>query len=129
MKANIPPHIEDLTEKIIGSAFRVSNALGHGFLETVYKNALAEDISAHGLSLQTERAFEITYLGKRVGHYIADLVIENIVIVELKAVDKLARAHAAQVLNYLKASQMPVGLLMNFGTPKLELRRILLSIP
>lgn len=126
MKANIDPALEALTEKIIGAAFTVSNALGHGFLEVVYKNALVEELSSKGIRVVKERPFVIHYNGKQVGLYVADVVVDECVIVELKAVETLTRSHAAQVLNYLKASRLPIGLLLNFGTPRMELKRILL---
>ena len=126
MKANLDPALETLTEKIIGAAFAVSNALGHGFLEAVYKNALAEELSSKGIGVHKEKPFAIHYNGKKVGVYVADVVVDNRVIVELKAVDALTRAHSAQVLNYLKASGLPVGLLMNFGTARVEMKRVIL---
>lgn len=78
------------------------------------------------MEVQREKQFPVYYRGKQVGIYIADLVIHDVVIVELKAVTTLAPAHAAQLLNYLKASQLPVGLLLNFGSPRLEVRRLVL---
>ncbi len=126
MRPEPPTELNALTRAIIGGAFAVSNALGHGFLETVYKNALLEEMVSLGLTAETEKRFSIYYREKQVGCYIADIVVENKVIVELKAVDTLLRAHGAQLLNYLRASGLPVGLLMNFGQPKLEFKRILL---
>jgi GxxExxY protein len=126
MRANLHPRLDELTEIIIGAAFAVSNELGHGFLEAVYKNALAEELTAQGLSLTKEKSYPVSYRGKEVGSYIADMVVENTVIVELKAVDSLAPSHRAQLLNYLKASTLPVGLLLNFGTPKLQMKRVIL---
>ena len=126
MRANIGPELEALTEKIIGGAFAVSNTLGHGFLESVYKNALCEELSSKGLSVVKEQKFPIFYNGAQVGLYAADIVVGDSVIVELNAIDGLSRTHAAQVLNYLKASRLPIGLLMNFGVPRLEMRRIIL---
>lgn len=120
------PRLEAVTERVIGSAFVVSNTLGHGFLESVYRNALFEELLAAGMAVTKEHSFPVSYKGKRVGVYVADLVIEECVIVELKAVAALAPVHAAQVLNYLKASGLSVGLLLNFGTPRIELRRVLL---
>src|SRR5437762_9377803 len=102
MRAKIDPRLDALTERVIGAAFAVSNALGHGFLETVYKNALVEELIATGLSVSKEKAFAIHYRNKQIGLYIADIVVENSVIAELKAVHALLPAHAAQVLNYLR---------------------------
>ncbi|MBX9635909.1 MAG: GxxExxY protein [Magnetospirillum sp.] len=126
MKANLDPRLDDITSIIIGAAFTVSNELGHGFLETVYKNALMEELGAQRLSVSKEKSYPVIYRQKQIGQYIADIVVENCVIVELKAADDLAQAHRAQLLNYLKASQLPVGLLFNFGRPKIQVRRVIL---
>lgn len=127
--AGLDPCLHALTESIIGAAFAVSNTLGHGFLEAVYKNALAEEVLARGLSVVRETPFDIHYRGVKVGRYIADLVVEQSVIVELKAVELLSTAHTLQLLNYLKASSLPVGLLMNFGKPRIEFKRVLNTTP
>ena len=121
----IDPKLEALTEKVLGAAFAVSNTLGHGFLEAVYQNALCEELAEQGVLVQKERTFPVHYKGKNVGVYIADIVVEDRIIVELKAVETLAPAHAAQVLNYLKASGLPVGLLLNFGKPRIQVKRLL----
>jgi len=126
MRANLDLRLDKLTEKIIGAAFNVSNTLGHGFLESVYKKALIEELTFTGLTLDVEKMFPIRYREKLIGNYVADLIIEDTIIVELKATDGLTPANKAQVLNYLKASMRPVGLLLNFGTPRLQLRRVLL---
>jgi GxxExxY protein len=127
MRATLHPRLDQLTEIIIGAAFAVSNALGHGFLELVYRNALVEELVAQGLTVEKEKPFSVSYRGRQVGLYTADVVVEETVIVELKAIDGLAAAHRAQLLNYLKASGLPVGLLLNFGTPKLQMRRVILK--
>lgn len=127
MLSEAEPGLNALTERIIGAAFSVANALGHGFLEVVYRNALFEELSLTGIAVRKEQAFPVQYRERQVGLYVADLVVEDRVIVELKAIDGLAQAHAAQVLNYLKASNLPVGLLLNFGRPKLEIRRVMLA--
>lgn len=126
MRIDLGPHLDGLTEKIIRAAFTVSTTLGHGFLEIVYKNALIEELARDGLAVAKERIFSVSYRGKQVGRYVADIVVEDAVIAELKAVEALTRGHAAQLLNYLKASQIPVGLLLNFGQPSLEMKRVLL---
>lgn len=126
MKARIDSRIEGLTERILGAAFQVSNTLGHGFLESVYRRALLKQLEIVGLKAAQEIPFRIFYCGEDVGHYVADLVVDSAVIVELKAVAALTSAHRAQVLNYVKASGLPVGLLLNFGTPRLEVKRVLL---
>jgi GxxExxY protein len=127
MRVSIDPALEAITEKIIGCAFAVSRNLGHGFLEAVYKNALDLELTACGLSVAKERPFSVRYRGQPVGTYVADLVVDDAVIVELKAVSAISPAHGAQVLNYLKASGLPVGLLLNFGAPRVEVRRVLLQ--
>lgn len=127
MLSEAEPGLNALTERIIGAAFAVANALGHGFLEAVYRNALFEELSIIGVAVRKEQPFPVHYRGRQVGLYVADLVVEDRVIVELKAIDGLAQSHAAQVLNYLKASTLPLGLLLNFGRPKLEIRRVMLA--
>jgi GxxExxY protein len=123
MRASIDPGLDGLTEKIIGGAFAVSNGLGHGFLEAVYKNALIIELEARNLSVRKEQSFPVRYRDKQVGFYLADLVVENRVIIELKAVDGLSQNYTAQVF---KASGLPIGTLLNFGKPRLEMKRILL---
>src|SRR5277367_1140187 len=114
---------QDLTEKILRAAFAVHNVLGAGFLERVYSNALAVELRAQGIALQNELPLKIQYRNKIVGDYIADLVVDGRVLVELKACASLDPVHTAQILNYLRASKIQVGLLLNFGWPKLEYRR------
>ncbi|TNC94235.1 MAG: hypothetical protein FD119_3277, partial [Stygiobacter sp.] len=125
MMAPIPSHLDALTETIIGAAFTVANDLGHGFLEAVYRNALIEELTFQGLSVAKEKSYPVFYRQKQVGHYCADIVVENTVIIELKAVETLSPAHRAQLLNYLKASTLPIGLLLNFGTSKIQMKRVL----
>lgn len=125
MNADIDPFLDVLTKRIIGAAFTVARALGHGFLEIVYRNALKEEFSVLGLRCAVEEPFCIHYREKVIGKYVADLVVENSVVVELKAVASLSKSHSAQVFNYLKASNLPVGMLFNFGTQSLEFRRVL----
>lgn len=125
MKIDLDPRLEELTERIIGCAFAVSTALGHGFLEAVYQKAMVRELAHAGLKCQNEVPFKIHYRGEPIGTYLADLVVENTVILELKAVEALAPSHRGQLLNYLKASRLPVGLLLNFGTPRMEVKRVL----
>ena len=126
MRVRLDERTEKLTEVIIGSAFEVSNVLGHGFLEVVYRKALIHEMRQRAFSVSEEVPFPITYKDLEVGTYFADVVVEELVVVELKAVEALASAHVSQVLNYLKASGLQVGLLFNFAKPKLEFRRVLL---
>lgn len=117
-----------MAEQVIAAAFAVSNALGHGFLEVVYRNALVEELVARDIHGIIEKSYPVHYRGKVVGRYTADLVVEDAVIVELKAIEALAKVHHIQVLNYLKASGLPVGLLFNFGLPKIQIKRVLLTL-
>ena len=112
----------DLTEIIIKGFYTVYNALGYGFLEKVYANALALELHALGLSVVQEQRITVYYHETLVGEYAADLVVNDAVIVELKAVKALLEEHEAQLLNYLKATPYEVGLLLNFG-PKPEVKR------
>lgn len=122
----LPPKIEALTRVVIGAAFEVSNILGAGFLEAVYRRAMVKELHLRGLEAAEEVRYSVHYKGQEVGTYVADLVVDGCVVVELKALDCLTGAHAAQVLNYLKASGLKVGLLFNFGNPRVEMKRLLL---
>jgi GxxExxY protein len=116
----------ELTEKILGAAFKVQNTLGVGFLEKVYENALSIELRKCGLAIESQKAFPVRYEGTVVGDYQADLVVAAKVIVECKAVTALDPIYEAQLLNYLKASGLQVGLLVNFGRSKLQYRRLVL---
>jgi GxxExxY protein len=119
---NIYPE-QELTGKILEGAFAVHNFLGCGFLERVYSNALMSELRSAGLQCERELPFKVKYKDTVVGDYCADLVVENRVLIELKACAALESVHEAQILNYLKASGIRVGLLMNFGKAKLQYRR------
>jgi GxxExxY protein len=108
------PH-RNLTEAIIGCAYDVFTVLGHGFLEKVYENALTLKIKSKGLKVKQQEPINVIFEGHVVGEYFADLLIEDAVIIELKAVSDLAKIHEAQLVNYLKAIGIKVGLLINFG--------------
>jgi GxxExxY protein len=112
----------ELTDRIIASFYNVYNKLGYGFLEKVYENSLTVELSSQGLSVQQQRPITVYYAGVMVGEYYADLVVNDLIIVEVKAVKILAEEHEAQLLNYLKATSYEVGLLLNFG-PKAEFKR------
>lgn len=118
--------INKITEIIIGSAYKVGNALGCGFLEKVYENALAYEIRRHGLEVKQQESIKVFYEGVEVGFYEADLWVENKVLIELKAVKNLDDIHRAQCLNYLKATAVKICLLINFGNPRVEVKRIVL---
>ncbi|MBD2776777.1 GxxExxY protein [Iningainema tapete] len=117
--------IDSLTQRIIGCAYTVSNVLGAGFLEKVYENALAHELRKAGLRVEQQYRIEIFYDGIVVGEYFADLLVEGCVLVELKAVKTLDGVHFAQCLNYLKGSKLNICLLMNFGNPKVEIKRVI----
>jgi GxxExxY protein len=113
-----------LTEKVIGCAYQVSNELGCWFLEKVYENAMAHEIRKRGLLVAQQQPIIVRYDGVVVGEYCADLVIENLVLVELKVAKGLDEIHSAQCLNYLKATGFPVCRLINFGKAKIEIKRL-----
>jgi len=112
-----------LTERIIGCAFNVSNTLGVGFLEKVYENALVHELRESGLIAEPQKPINIYYDGVLVGDYFADILVNDTVIIELKAVKDHDDAFTAQCLNYLKATGKPICLLLNFGKPRLDINR------
>ena len=114
-----------ITEKIIGYAFQVSNKLGVGFLEKVYENALIHELVNAGLTVEKQVPLKVHYDGVIVGDYAADLLVEKCVLVELKTVSSLEKIHLAQCLNYLKATGLKICLLINFGTIKVQIKRII----
>lgn len=113
-----------ITKEVIGKSFKVSNTLGNGFLEKVYQNALFYELTKSGLNVKQQYPLEVFYEDKVVGEYFADLLVENKIILELKATKALEDIHLAQILNYLKACDMNFGLLINFGTPRVEIKRV-----
>ncbi len=115
---------DPLSERIIGCAFRAMNTLGSGFLEKVYENALAHESRKAGLHVSQQHAIVVRYDDMIVGEYAADLLVEGTIVVELKVVKTLDSVHTAQTINYLKATGLGVCLLLNFGKPRLEIRRI-----
>jgi GxxExxY protein len=116
--------INSLSRQVIGCAFTVLNTLGAGFLEKVYENALAHELRKAGLAVQQQQGITIMYDGTEVGAYVIDLIVEQTLLVELKAAKALDPAHHAQCINYLKASGLRLGLLLNFGNPRLEIKRV-----
>ncbi len=117
---------KDLTRRIIGAAYEVHNQLGAGFLENVYRNALMVELKLQGIDAQTEVKLPVHYKKVHIGDYFADILVENRVIVELKALSNLNSQHEAQLINYLKATGIKVGLLLNFGTPRVQIKRKIL---
>ena len=118
--------LDDLTYQINGAVFEVNQVLGAGFLEKVYENALLKELKIRGLEVESQTPLTVRYKGVSVGEYFADLVVEGKIILELKAVESLTKAHEAQILNYLKATGCKVGLLVNFTYPKAEIKRFVL---
>jgi len=116
--------LNEVSRRIIGCAYAVANGLGCGFLEKVYENALAHELGKAGLKGQQQQAIAVRYEGVVVGEYLADLLVEESVVVEIKAVKTLDEVHLAQCLNYLKATGLHLALLLNFGAPKLEIKRV-----
>ena len=117
-------NLDRITERIIGCVHQVSNVLGPGFLEKVYENALATELGHAGLHVVQQRRIEVRYKDVLVGDFVADLLVEECVIVEIKAVRALDDIHTAQCVNYLKATGLQVCLLVNFGTAKAVVKRI-----
>lgn len=117
--------INNITERIIKCAFAVSNSLGVGFLEKVYENALAVEFQASGFSFSQQHSLPIYYRQNLVGEYFADFLVENAVLLELKAVKNIDEIHLAQCMNYLKATRLKVCLLINFGTKRVQIKRII----
>ena len=116
--------LSQLTERIIGSAYAVHNSLGSGFVEKVYENALVHELAKSGLGVQQQVAFAVRYDGVVVGEYVADLIVEGVVLVELKVARAIDEAHIAQCLNYLAATCLPLGLVLNFHR-RVQVKRLL----
>ena len=116
------PHAE-ITEAVIGCAFEVIKELGPGFLESVYEKALLVALLQRGLSAVAQHPLKVSFRGENVGEFFADILVEQKVLIELKVVKALVPEHQAQLINYLHASGIEVGLLINFGNPRLEIKR------
>jgi GxxExxY protein len=116
----------EVTERIIKAYYKVYNTLGYGFLEKVYENALFMELVATGLYVEKQKQTSVYYEEKKVGEYYADLIVDDCVIVELKAAESLCEEHEFQLINYLKATEVEVGLLLNFGK-KPEFKRKVFS--
>jgi GxxExxY protein len=112
----------ELTDKINGCAVEVYRNLGYGFLESVYENALVFELTKRGLEIEVQKQLQVSYKGHIVGNFIADIIVDGKVLVELKAVSELLDTHFSQLYNYLRATDIEVGLLINFG-PKLAIKR------
>ena len=117
--------LNEVSGRVIGCAYTVLNKLGPGFLEKVYENALAHELRKSGLSVTQQRGLTVLYDGIVAGEYVVDLLVEDVLLVELKAVKTLDETHRAQCLNYLRASCTRLCLLLNFGTARLEVKRLI----
>ena len=118
--------INEITYKINGAVYEVFRVLGHGFLEKVYENALMIEFPNSGLMARRQFPIKVNYKGTEIGDYFADIVVEEKVIIELKAVESIQKIHEAQLLNYLKATKYKIGLLVNFYHPKAKIKRYIL---
>jgi GxxExxY protein len=116
---------EGLSERVIGAIFEVANTLGAGFLEKVYERALVKELRLRGMRVDAQLPLDVLYKGENVGSYVADMVVEDTLLVELKCADRLGPDHIAQCMNYLRASGREVCLLVNFQRPRVEWKRIL----
>ena len=121
--------VNDITYGIRGAVFEVNRVLGPGFLEKVYENALLIELRARGFKAENQVPIKVYYKDNMVGEYVADILVEGTVIVELKTVDKLEKLHEAQLLNYLKGTGIRVGLLVNMKNRTADIRRLVLNMP
>ena len=118
--------INELTYQINGAIFEVNRVLGAGFLEKIYEKALLIELRERGLNAECQFPIKVKYKNKTVGDYYTDIVVEDKIILEIKAIEKLLKVHEAQILNYLKATGYKIGLLVNFTYPKAEIKRFVL---
>ena len=116
--------LNKISERIINAAYKISNTLGAGFLEKVYENALAHQLRKDGMRIEQQRPIKVYYDNVVVGDYFADLIAEGAVIVELKAAKDIEDIHLAQTLNYLKTTGLKLWLIINFGKPRVEIKRV-----
>jgi len=114
---------EELTEEIIGCAYNVYNRMGFGFLESVYEKCLLIELRKAGFRADSQEPITVFYEGEIVGDFVADIIVDDTIILELKSVRRIAKAHEIQLVNYLVATGKPVGLLINFGEHRVEIRR------
>ncbi len=115
----------ELSQRVIGCAFEVSNTLGVGFFEKIYEKALCFELEKKGIGFKCQESVTVNYKGNIVGEYVTDIIIEDCLLLELKAVKALCSEREAQLLNYLKATGLSFGLLLNFGKPKLGVKRMI----
>ena len=112
-----------LTEKIIGCAYRVYNRMGFGFLESVYEKCMLIELNKAGLNADSQKPIKVYYDNEIVGDFVADIIVNDTIILELKSVRRIIRAHEVQLVNYLVATRKSVGLLLNFGERKVDVKR------
>ena len=120
---------KELTEKIIGCAYRVYNKMGFGYLESVYEKCMLIELRKAGFDIESQKPIRVQYDGEVVGDFIADILVNDTVLLELKSVRKLVEAHEVQLVNYLVATGKPVGLLINFGKTKVGVKRKVKDLP
>ena len=120
---------KDLTEKIIGCAYQVYNKMGFGFLEHVYEKCLMIELKSAGLKAETQRSITVYYDNEIVGEFVADIIVEDTIILELKSVRRVVKAHEVQLVNYLTATRIDVGLIINFGERNVEIKRKVRELP
>ena len=113
----------ELTEKIIGCAYRVYNRIGFGFLESVYEKCLLIELRKADLAAESQKPITVFYQNEIVGEFVADIIVNDTIILELKSVREIVKAHEVQLVNYLVATRKPVGLIINFGEKKVEIKR------
>ena len=121
--------INELTYAVNGAIFEVNKVLGPGFLEKVYEKALLLELRRRDLKAESQVPINVIYKGDVVGEYLADMLVENRVIIEIKTVENLDKIHEAQLLNYMKATGIQVGILVNFRHPKAQIKRMVLNLP
>ena len=113
----------ELTEKIIACAYKIYNKMGYGYLESVYEKCMLIELEGIGLNVETQKPLKVFYEGQIVGDFVADIIVNDMVIVELKSVSKIVKAHEIQLVNYLVTTNKSVGLILNFAKDKVEVKR------
>ncbi len=121
--------LENITEKIIGCAFKVYNVLGFGFMESVYENALAIELKKAGFQIEKQKSIDVYYEKELVGHFRADIIVNDLIILELKSVQTILKEFEVQLVNYLTATIKPVGLILNFGPKRVDVKRKVRVLP
>ena len=113
----------EITEKIIACAYKVYNKMGYGYLESVYEKCMLIELAKIGLNVESQKPLKVIYEGRVVGDFVADIIVNDTVIVELKSLSKIVKAHEIQLVNYLVTTNKPVGLILNFAKDKVEVKR------